>query len=1158
MPEPNLLPDEAERRAVLEDLDRNLLVEAAAGTGKTTCMVARMVALLRTGRCARIGQIAAVTFTRKAASELRSRFQVALERACREASGAERERLEAALEQLGQCFIGTIHSFCGRLLRERPVEARVDPAFQELDDEEDRLLRREAWQEFRRQVLLAGSRETLLELDRLGLDLKDLEDAFLRFSNFPDVDEWPLPSDGGALPDLAPALQELAAYVRHMEKLGPRLPEDPGTDPLIPDYRRIPRIVRHYPNLADPVQLMEVLERFDRNRKATQKFWIREGTFTRDDARAEEARWEKFRQGVAVPLLERWREHRYGPVLAVLRRACALYDRLRQERGVLNYQDLLVRAARMLRENPHVRAYFGKRIRFLLVDEFQDTDPVQAEVILLLTATDPEEKNWRRCVPRPGSLFVVGDPKQSIYRFRRADIVTYNEVKDILTRNSAGAKGKRKKVGRVVRLSANFRSHPSLIDWVNRVFGPSPAKPSSGLQPEGGDLAGQAFERFPAEASEYSPAYVPLRPGRSAFSAGVLTGVFVLTIPGEHSLKDDAREYEADRIARTIRHALDSGMTVSRPEKNSHERAPGSSETVGSAVEPSDFLIVTLKKEALSRFARKLAEYGIPHRVTGGSALNEVRELRLLHGCLRSVLWPDDPVALVGVLRSELFGVSDEELYLFRKAGGRFDFRESVPSDLAQGRSKEAFEAFRDAFERLRRYRRWMSRLPHASAVERICEDLGLMALAASGPAGDLQAGSLGKAIEMLRNLDRSRWTAVDLAEFLGELVEQAETYDGVPALSEGPGAVRVMNLHKVKGLEAPVVFLADPWGEWDHKVELHVDRAGERVRGYLAVTVGKAGGHGRAVLAKPERWEEHEKREKRFLDAEALRLRYVAATRAGSALIVTRNRKKARYSPWEPFAAFLEGCPELPEPKAGAVKVVSCRPLEISREEAARAAKEIADRVSAVSARTYEVRGAKEFALAQDSVRPHGPPAGGVRAGDAMAEDVGTAPPQGEHGMEWGTVLHHLLDVAARTPQANLERLAASALAEQGLDPALAREAAAQARAVMASSLWQRARSSLQCLTEVPFEIWMDDGMQGQERPTLLRGAIDLVFREEGGWVLVDYKTDRIPAAGPEPLAKRYRAQVRLYADSWQRATGEPVKETGLYFVAADLYVPV
>lgn len=1154
MPEPSLLPDEAERRAILEDLERNLLVEAAAGTGKTTCMVGRMVALLRTGRCRRIGQIAAVTFTRKAASELRSRFQVALERACREACGPERKRLEAALEQIGQCFVGTIHSFCGKLLRERPVEAGVDPAFQELDDEGDRLLRREAWQEFCRQVLLAGSRETLLELDRLGLGLEDLEEAFLRFADFPDVDEWPLPSTGAVLPDLGPVLQELGAYVKLMKGLGPSLPEDPGTDQLIPEYRRIPRIVRHYPNLAEPVQLMEVLERFDRRRNITQKYWIREGKFDREEARGEEARWARFRERIAAPLLERWRQHRYGSVLDVLVRARTLYDRLRQERGLLNYQDLLVRAARMLRENPHVRAYFGKRIRFLLVDEFQDTDPVQAEVILLLTATDPGEKNWRRCEPRPGSLFVVGDPKQSIYRFRRADIVTYNEVKDILTRSGWGGKGKKKKCGRVVCLSANFRSHPSLIDWVNRVFEPKPAEPSSGPEPGGIDPEEDAFEWFPAEASEYSPAYVPLRPGRSAFWPGNLTGVFVLTIPEGHSLKDDAREYEADRIARTIRYALDSGLTVSRPRKNSPEREPGPSEAERCAVEPSDFLIVTMKKEALSRFARKLAEYGIPHRVTGGSALNEVRELRLLHSCLRSVLWPDDPVALVGVLRSELFGVSDEELYCFRKAGGRFDFRESVPQDLAHEKSGETFEAFRDAFERLRRYRGWMSRLPAVSAVERISGDLGLAALAAAGPVGDLQAGSLGKAIEMLRNLDRSKWTAVDLVEFLGGLVEQVETYDVVPALSESPGAVRVMNLHKVKGLEATVVFLADPWGAWEHPVDLHVDRAGERVRGYLAVTCGKRGGFGRTVLAQPEGWEEHARREKRFLDAEALRLRYVAATRAGSALIVTRNLKKARHSPWAPFAAFLTACPELPEPEPGSVKIVSPRPLVLSREEAARAVTEIADRVSAVSTPTYDVRGAKEFALAQEQVWAHGL----LSRSDSGAEAVGAAPPQGEHGMEWGTVLHHLLDIAARAPRAHLERLAASALAEQGLDAALAHAAAVQARAVMASSLWQRARSSLRCLTEVPFEVWMDNGPEGQEKPTLLRGAIDLVFREDDGWVLVDYKTDRIPAVGPAPLAERYRAQVRLYADCWQRATGEPVKETGLYFVAADLYLPV
>ena len=169
-------------------------------------------------------------------------------------------------------------------------------------------------------------------------------------------------------------------------------------------------------------------------------------------------------------------------VLKAIRPAVEIYDRLRRDAGLLNFQDLLLAAARLLRENPAIRTYFRKRFTHLLIDEFQDTDPIQAEVMMLLAADDPTETDWRRCRPVSGSLFVVGDPKQSIYRFRRADIVTYNEVKRIIEETG----------GEVVSLTANFRATAPLVEWVNSTFS----------------------DRFPAAATEVAPAYSPLQVGR--------------------------------------------------------------------------------------------------------------------------------------------------------------------------------------------------------------------------------------------------------------------------------------------------------------------------------------------------------------------------------------------------------------------------------------------------------------------------------------------------------------------------------------------------------------------------------------------------------------------------------------------------------------------
>ena len=1098
-----LPPDQHQRELIVTELDRNMLVEAAAGTGKTTSMVGRMVALLGEGKCP-VATQAAVTFTRKAAAELRARFQLALERAVRSEKGARQKRLGEALAHIERCFIGTIHSFCARLLRERPVEAGVDLAFEEIEPEEDARLRREAWDELLTRLQLDDPAGLLAKCSELDLPLADIGASFMRFADYPDVDRWPFPPDSEGMGDLTGAVKALREYVDHMKKLAPSLPWQYGTDKLIPAYRRIPRIVSHYDNLHDPVQLMEVLARFDRNPGATQKEWKKTGTLTADDAKAEEARWNAFREETVAPLLQRWRECRYEPAMRLMFAAGDVYDDLRRRRGKVNYQDLLMKAAALLGNGDvHIRRYFRRRFTHLLVDEFQDTDPVQAEVMLLLTADDPSETDWRRCVPAPGALFVVGDPKQSIYRFRRADILTYNTVRRIIAR-----KDSRGNEGLIVQLSANFRTVSNVVDWVNSAF--------DGV--------------FPDSASNESPAHVPLQVGRTDAGRGDLVGVRVLRIPKEHAgTNENAVAYEADVIARTIRHALDSGLTVARTR---WERDAG----IPAEVAPGDFLIVSVRRANLSTYAKKLQEYGIPHEVTGGTALNEVGELKLLHACLAAAVQPENPVALLAALRGELFGISDTALYAFKKAGGDFNYTSSVPRAL----SGDAAEVFADAFGKLRSCARWLSVLPPVAAMERIVAELGLMAMAGAKAGGHVEAGSLAKALEILRSVQHDMWSSAQLVEYLGQLLEREETYDGISALSPERSAVRVMNLHKAKGLEAPVVFLAGPTGEKKRSVETHIDRsgafdpAGSTVTGFMSVCAERIENRPVKILAQPARWTDVADAERIFLDAEAKRLRYVAATRVGSMVAISQRLTRNSDNPWRPFAERLEGVPDLPDPGLPARPDANETQLTNKDVEAARA--DIAERVGRSRRKTYDVRAARDYAMS-------GP------AGDRREERMPLlAGLEDARGAAWGTVVHQLLQLAMDRPEADLEAFARAALPENDLDASLARAAADAARSVIRSDLWQRALASRERLTEVPFQVPSDDG----GLPVILRGVVDLAFREDDGWVLVDYKTDPAKGARLAQLAAEYAPQLELYADCWQRMTGRIVKERILFFSTA------
>jgi len=1053
-------PDQPQRTLIESRLEVNLLVEAAAGTGKTTGMVARMAALISSGRC-RPENLAAVTFTRKAAGELRSRFQRKLEELAADQSFAGRGEpaFREALEHPERSFVGTIHSFCARLIRERPVEAGIDPDFTEIEEDLDAELREQAWHEFVASLYVTDN-PLLDELTRTGLEPGALFGSYLRFCDFPDVDQWPAPEVD--LPDTQALKTALADYAGHMLALSEQLPEECGTDTLIPEYRRIPRLMRQA-DLDDPAGLAEISASF-KERVARKAYWP-----SREIIDEEVSRWEAFRSEWAEPFNRAWRGRRYQSVIRLLAEAAGYYGKLRRRRKVLNFADLLLAARGLLATSVPARRYFSCSFTHLLVDEFQDTDPLQAEILFLLTADDPACTDWRNCRPRPGSLFVVGDPKQSIYRFRRADIVTYNQVKQII-RNTGGE---------VVQLSTNFRSAPELTGWVNRTFA-------------------EVFQD-----DEFSPAYVPLvaAGGPESRTPGRVEQIF---LDKGYGAKESILRYEPQIVADQVRHEL----------SDCPDRPPG-------------VLVLTWKKENLRAYSACLERLGIEHQVTGSSALANIRQAWYLYLCLSALVHPEDPLPLVAALRSGLFGVTDSGLYQFKCAGGRFDFRTEVPTKLEE----ETAAQFREAFGRLAGLASCLRVLTPVAAVERIAGELGLFAAAAAEPGGNMRSGTLCRLVELLRS-GRARFGSLaDSVAYLGRLARGEEPADSLPAVPGRGPAVRVMNLHKAKGLEAEVVFLADPTGWKDFPPDCHVDRSGGLTLGYLAVTEQSEFGRGRLLAHHPD-WETLAEKEKQFLEAERLRLLYVAATRAGRRLVVTRRESRPGSNPWQFFDGPLEGTPEVPHPR------FEDRPRETAEAPEAAAAEipvrpDFEQRWSQARRPGYRVERARELALA-DSGRP-------------------ALKTSGEHGTEWGRVIHRLLLARLENPTADIPGLARRLLPEESLEADRAQEAAAVVESVTESEIWRRAQAAERWLAEVPFEVGFPD-LEGEAR--IVRGVLDLTFLEQGGWVIVDYKTDRGDRTSLESLAERYREQLVVYSRAWECVTGEKVKEAGLYFTASGDYI--
>ena len=1107
---PGTPPDEAVRRRIREDLGTTLLVEAAAGTGKTTCMVDRMLALVRTGT-ARPEGIVAVTFTKKAAGELRRRFREKLQQAVAAATAeAERARLAAALDRIDSMVIGTIHSFAGRLLRERPIEAGVDPGFRELDEAGDRLLRRQAWREF---VTAAPADHAALvaALDAVGLRLGDLSRLFIeRFATYGDVEFWPAADTPP--PDTASLLGELESFVERIEAEAFPPTADRGTDELMNALEHFARMFRRGDHTS-VTAVMDLAQELDRSPKITQGSWPGTGS-TDAEVKASrkaaalgwQATWEGLRERVVLPALWQWRAHRYPTVIEALRTALGVYDRLRAARGVLSFQDLLCKAAALLAANADVRRGFRDRYTHILVDEFQDTDPVQAQMLLLLSATDPEETDWRRCHPMNGSLFVVGDPKQSLYRFRRADIVTYSNVRTIISRHGA-----------ILALTTNFRSRGDLVAWTNDTF----------------------TREFPQDATLESPSFTASTSGRrEAAEAARASDAWLAGIRGLRFVRaghggEAWAEGEARRIAAFIRGAIDSGMAVPR---TVDQAAAG----LDHRCRPGDFLIVARERRHLGIYAAALHAAGLPVDVTGTLGEDQAVPLQELRTCLAAIADPDDPVAALAILRGAVFGFSDADLHAYASAGGRFGGGIDAPDALDAG-MKGRFAAAQQAF---RRWRHWMRHMPVAAAVERLIDDAGLMLIAASaegeaGPRGRAVAGLLQKYVERLR-ADRMQVVSVhECLDLLDDMIDTATRAEFDPLSIDVPSTdrVRIMNLHKAKGLEAPVVFLADYQARVaGERTEdgpfLHIDRSNDRTEGWLAATMPN--GRSQRIVAAPLGWPALCERERAFELAEQIRLDYVAATRAGTCLVVslfekhepatkTRPESFTAEGAWARFAPHLGDAPDLPEPVAAAGRPAGASsPVDAGVDLSER----LRQRVDALSQPTFARISPRELLTE---------PAEGIRfTGDGLGEP-------------WGRAIHRLLELAAHDPALDLTAAAAVVLSNEDLSPAHIPRAVATIESVMCGDVWKRAQASGSRQVEVPFSVQVrgEDlpervrrltGREGHPAPTVIRGVIDLVFREpdSGRWTVVDWKTDAVAAASVPLLESHYRPQVELYAACW------------------------
>ncbi|MHB8781049.1 MAG: UvrD-helicase domain-containing protein [Candidatus Geothermincolia bacterium] len=1062
--------DEADRRRASEDLAHCYAVEAGAGTGKTRLLTDRFISAVISG--VPVDRIVAITFTEMAAAELKGRIRDALEERRRKRDDETRERLLVdALGSLDRASITTIHSFCATLLREHPVEAGIDPSFSVMDKVQASLLFNDVWQSWlAAQLEEAGS--VLGTLRYLGVRFDAVKELARAFHE--DRDLSPFAREGRLPPHPLKDLDRLEKALGRLVDLGDRCRE--SEDGGLEQIEELAAMLRHMEPAPPEQRLLQLLKRLPdlKSSRGNQGNW-EPGACKEQKELCKEI--NELRERMLGDLGTHLLEALFSELAAFLEQM----TRAKQARGVLEFQDLLLMARDMLRDNKGARLVLQHSFDQLLVDEFQDTDPVQAEAIFFLAEDGALAEDWRDVVLKPGKLFIVGDPKQSIYRFRRADIEIYQQACDVIAKS-----------GRRAGLVQNWRSASTILEWVN-------------------DVCGRLIE--PCPEGRFQPEYSPLFPRDGAPGHAGL----VLLDPDDDYVAgnlDAARRAEARAIAGWIRKACDGKREILDPDTGKPR-----------PLLPGDVAILFPKTTGIEGYEEALRDAGLEFQIEGGKRFHSRPEARDLAAVLGALAYPEDELAVAAALRTSFFGLSNQDLLELRGKGGRFDFRSEQP-----GSSRALGEAC-DLLAELYRERH---RLPLPRLLELFLERTKARELLLFLPRGEQAVMNLDKLVKMARYLGASTGMGVrELARWLRDMQDgKAEEPEVVP--QEGGGAVRIITIHASKGLEFPVVILANLASGDSFREERIPDRSG----GHLYVKLG-----GAAVAFTSCGWDEALALERRKQEAERFRLFYVAVTRARDHLVIPR------------FAASRAG---------GYLK------------DLARLEDSFADERIVTSVNAAELPRPTETLLARPQVQlPPGPMPDAGDLGEeraawlaelaavkaAAAPRLSQVTPSAEEGEferpsaaapalgpRLGSALHDLLEtVDLAAPPAAIENLAAGYAAAHNL-PGKEGKLAELARNCLESDVLARARAASRVWREVPFSLQRDD--------ELLEGFIDLLFEENGGLVLVDYKSDALAAREVPGRVEVYRRQAELYAEAAAVATGMPVREAVLLFAAPAIEV--
>lgn len=765
-----------QQKQAVETIDRHVLVCAGAGSGKTHVLIERFIEILKKNENVAVSQLVAVTFTRKAATEMRNRLKSKL-KALLESDEGNRERWQACLGEVDGARIGTIHSLCEFIIKSFPVEAGIDPQFEVIDElKQAELLSASIDQAFREVIAGAAIEQTLFEdfdLDIVRhLVIQGIQGSsrfFESLRNFPLSDEEALNSHmefhiGRAR---RVCLSQLVLSIE-WQQLVPQIAEA-----TLPSGSKLEAFRKEFMQCADEVEASFRLKSTDSDdsHQAMKSAWAALSTIANQAPRTTGGADGKPLRDLMKNVREVCKSHAerisvdlgasdatalrcITALVALIQRTVDLYEEQKRTGLLLDFNDLIGLAFTALKtENSAALRHFNESTHTLLVDEFQDTNTVQSDLLALVAG-------------ETAKFFLIGDDKQSIYRFQGADVSTFNKWRQRFSGSNESL---------TLSLSESFRSHPELVAFVNIVF--------SSLMVDQGDAETHraVFERLKAARKDGDKGRIELLVSQPDFERAAAD-------------PDASRRLEAEGVIEWISQKIQQQVQI-------FDKHQG----VVRGAEPGDFAVLVPRNSDFAYFERAMTDRSMSYVVVSGKGYLERQEILDMENLLRFLASPRDDHSLLVALRSPMFAVSDDLIHKIAVDAGTHhtdSLWRKVRTFAAQGDT--AAGPLVRATEMLEKFLLQSNLLPLAELVRTIIIETHYDLILLGLPNGLQRSRNLWKLVSVAA--DKEHYSCGEFAELLSRMRTVGVKLADAP--TDDSNAVKLMTIHASKGLEFPFVAL--------------------------------------------------------------------------------------------------------------------------------------------------------------------------------------------------------------------------------------------------------------------------------------------------------------------------------------------------------------